>query len=86
MWAGDGFVVEHVVRGETIAEVLSRANHHSPDMLCRQEAGRWCGGVGLGWAEAAKRTRHATRQLGAPTNPSSSQIDAQQSCAACFLA
>ncbi len=34
--AGEGFVVERVVRGETIAEVLSRAHHHSHDMINRQ--------------------------------------------------
>ncbi len=34
-YAGEGFVVEHVVRGESVGEVLARANHHSPDMLCR---------------------------------------------------
>jgi hypothetical protein len=32
-FVGDGFVVEHVVRGETVGEVLSRAHHHRPDML-----------------------------------------------------
>lgn len=34
-YAGEGFVVESVVRGETIGEVLARANHASTDMICR---------------------------------------------------
>ena len=34
--AGEGYVIERVVRGETVAEVLSRAHHNSSDML-----GRW---------------------------------------------
>jgi hypothetical protein len=41
--AGPGFVVEHVVRGDTVGDVLRRAHHHAGDML---KAVRWVGGGG----------------------------------------
>lgn len=31
----EGYIVERVLRGETVAEVLSRAHHHAPEMLAR---------------------------------------------------
>jgi len=41
-YVGDGFVLEHVVRGETVGEVLSRCHHHQPDMLKSVRAGLGC--------------------------------------------
>ncbi|GBF89380.1 arginine decarboxylase [Raphidocelis subcapitata] len=50
------FIVEHVVRGETVAEVLSRAHHHQPDMVkaVRRAADAAVAAGGLG-ADAAAR-------------------------------
>ena len=31
---GDGFVVDHIVRGESMEEVLARCNHHVSVMTC----------------------------------------------------
>ena len=48
--------MEHVVRGETVGEVLARAHHHAPDMLkaVRRAADGLVGAGRLGGGAAAR--------------------------------
>lgn len=40
--AGEGFVVEHIIKGETIEEVLSRANHQVGGIFQRNSKATKC--------------------------------------------
>ena len=70
-FVGDGFVLEHVVRGETVGEVLARAHHHAPEMLkavSMRGSGRGVGEggqraqTGVGRGLETRPARHAQRR------------------------
>lgn len=64
-FVADGFVVEHVVRGETVGEVLSRAHHHQSDMLraVRGAAEAAVAGGGLEGSAAERLVESYNRRL-----------------------
>jgi hypothetical protein len=64
-FVGDGFILEHVVRGETVGEVLSRAHHHAPQMLAavRAAAGAAAGRGEIDKAAASRLVENYARRL-----------------------